>query len=154
MEPFAQVGDIQRRLDFTLDEAESQAVSAHLEDMSNEARFHAKRDWPEPSDAPQMVRTTVIKSLVRWAKNMNGYKQSRAGDETLAWPEREPVPEFTRAEIKLLRAIGDGHAGNFIGTVEFFAYEPQYRSTQHEGWLPVDGSPKLIPFFNPLTDGW
>src|SRR4051794_40804003 len=98
-EPFAEVDDVQRRLDFTLDELEAESVLAALEDLSDEARFIAERDWEVVSTVPNLVRNTVVKAVARWAKNMNGYVQSRAGDETVVWSDLGPeagAPEFTR----------------------------------------------------------
>lgn len=156
MEPFAGVEDVQRRLDFTLDELEQGVVTSHLEDMSDEARYHAGREWPDPLDVPNLVKRTVIKCVARWARNMNGYIVSRAGDETLTWADLGPeagAPEFTAKEIKLLKAMGSQRKEPFFGTAELYAHTTPGTSA-YDGRLPVSGSPKTIPFYNPLTDGW
>lgn len=152
MEPFALVEDVQRRLDFVLDNLEESAVSAHLEDMSNEARFIAMREWPEPEIVPYMIRTTVIKCVARWAKNMNAITLSRAGDETVEWDDVTPedgVPEFTPQERKLIRAIGDGRKGSFFGTVQMVAYLPESPfSCNDDGMIPVASSQKPFPMLD------
>jgi hypothetical protein len=158
MEPFALVEDVQRRLDFVLDEREEEAVSAHLEDMSNEARYIAGREWPEPESAPYEIRTTVIISVTRWAKNMNAITLSRAGDETVEWDDVKPehaVPWFTPQEQKKIKAIGDGRRGYFLGTVEMVAYLPENGfAAQDDGMIPVASMQTPFPMFNPATDGW
>lgn len=158
MEPFALVEDVQRRLDFALDTAEHAAVQAALEDMSSEARYYGNRAWPDPSATPNIVRATVIKAVARWARNMNGYVTSRAGDETLSWSDVGPeagAPEFLPKEIKLLKAIGDGRAGAFsIGSAEVVAYDPSYRNID-DGRIHIAGRDSSAPGdgpANPLID--
>lgn len=157
MESFAQVGDVQRRLDFTLSEQEAVAVQGALEDMSDEARFIADREWVDPDLVPNPVRNAVVKAVLRWARNMNGYVVSRAGDETLQWSdvgEAAGAPEFTAKELKLIRAIGDGRTGqDFFGSVETYAYiKPG--SDADLGYVNViGGGTKPFPFNLPYG-GW
>jgi len=156
VEPFATWEDVQRRVDFDLDEQERIAVSSALEDMSDEARFHAGQEWPNPELAPRQVRRIVVRAVARWAENMNGYVTSRAGDETLTWTDLGPEagqPEFTKKEVKMLKALGEGRTGSFVGTVSLVAYSP-LSYDRWDGTLPVQGSTKPFPFFNPLTNGW
>lgn len=152
MEPFAQATDVQRRLDFTLGELETLAVEAALEDLSNEARFIANRTWTDVDILPNPVRNTVVKAVARWAKNMNGYVQSRAGDETLAWPDLGPeagAPAFTAREEKLIRAVGDGRTGTpFLGTAELYAHIPPGKC-EDKGYIDVDYGGKPFPFNAP-----
>lgn len=158
MEPFGQVEDVQRRLDFTLDDAEQSAVEAALEDLSEEARYYAGREWPDPSTAPNLVRTTVVKAVRRWARNMNAYVQSRAGDETLTWSDLGPeagAPEFLPKEIKLLKALGDGRAGAYgIGSVELTAYTPANRVVDDGRVMVAGGGTKTFPFNLPNGQVW
>lgn len=152
MESFAQVGDVQRRLDFTLGEQEAVAVESELENMSDEARYIAGREWADPTLVPNQARNTVVKAVARWARNMNGYVMSRAGDETLQWANvgREAgAPEFLDKEVKLLKAIGDGRIGHdFFGSVETYAYIPP--GVCDNGYVPVDGGGfKPFPFNQP-----
>ncbi|MFY1620044.1 hypothetical protein [Micromonospora sp. WMMD736] len=156
MGPFAQVQDVQRRLDFTLSEQESQAVDMALEDLSNEARFIAGREWSDVDNLPNPVRNTVIKAVARWARNMNGYVLSRAGDEALQWAnlgDEAGAAEFTDKEIKLIRAVGDARTGHsFFGSVETYAYIAPRQVDDH--YVPVDGG-GLKPFpFNQPGGGW
>lgn len=56
------------------------------------------------------MRTLVLKASARYMRNPNGYVQSRAGDETLAWSEAHGrdagTVYFTREEIRLLAELG------------------------------------------------
>lgn len=145
MEPFAQVEDVQNRMDFDLDDAERTAVYAALQDMSDEARYYGGREWDVPEAAPRMVRITVLKAVSRWAKNMHGYTLSRAGDEQVQWKGGEPVPQFTAAEIKLLKAIGDERLTPAFGTVELYAYtDPEKTVDDGTVGATVGGQP--FPF--------
>lgn len=54
------------------------------------------------------MKTLVVKSSARYMRNPNGYTQSRAGDETLAWPDigrDADTVYFTREEIRLLEEL-------------------------------------------------
>lgn len=81
-----------------------------LEDASDLAATYG-REWGEDT-APRFVRTLVLKSAVRYVRNPNGYTQSRAGDETLAWSDAHGRDSgsvyFTRDEIRLLEELA-GH---------------------------------------------
>ena len=155
-DPFAGAADVQDRLDFTLAELEATAVDRVLEDLSDEARWIAGREWTDVSSVPNQVRNTVIKATARWARNMNGYVLSRAGDETLQWPDvgdAAGAAEFTAKEVKLIKAVGDGRTGDtFFGTVETYAYiaPGKYR----DEYVPVaGGGTKDFPFNQP-GGGW
>lgn len=161
MEPFAQAMDVQRRLDFTLDELETSAVQLALEDLSNEARFIAGREWSDVGNVPNVLRTLVVKAVARWARNMDGYVQSRAADETLIWSdlksEEVGAPHFTRSEVNLIRAVGSGRSGEpFFGTAEMYAHMPPARRVDL-GYLAIEGmdpSTKPFPFNLPGERVW
>jgi hypothetical protein len=150
------VEDVQRRLDYPMDDQERTAVESALEDMSDEARFCASREWSNPETAPYMVRKTVIKAVVRWARNMQGLIRSRAGDEEVLWPnvgESAGAPEFTKAEKKLLKALGSGIGYDFFGSVEVVAYGA-FRCID-DGYRPVDGGGNdPFPMYDPLHGAW
>lgn len=156
MTAFVGLTDVQGRLDFTLGAQEATAVTNELESLSDEARFIAGREWADPATVPNQVRNTVVKAVARWARNMNGYVMSRAGDETLQWPnvgDAAGAAEFTDKEIKLIKAVGDGRMGqDFFGSVETYAYIAP-RSCD-DGYVPVDcGGEKPFPFNQP-GGGW
>ncbi len=152
MEPFATSDAVQNRLDFTLDDDELRAVDAYLEDMSDEARLIGGRTWTDPTTVPAIVRNTVVKSVTRWARNMNSFIQSRAGDETLIFTdlrENAGAPYFTDREEKLIKSIADGRVGGtFNGTVELTAWGPS-RYRYDDIYVPVDYGGKPFPFNTP-----
>lgn len=157
MVPFAQAADVQNRLDFTLSSLEATAVDNALKDLSDEARFIGGRDWANVDTLPNPLRNTVIKAVARWARNMNGYVLSRAGDETLQWSnigDAAGAPEFTRKEVKLIKAVGDGRGGqDFFGSVETYAYIPP-GTFPADYYVTVNGG-GLKPFpFNQPGGGW
>jgi len=154
-DPFAGAADVQDRLDFALSELEQTAVDRVLEDLSDEARWIAGREWADVSNVPNQVRNTVIKAAARWARNMNGYVLSRAGDETVQWSDVGDAAgsaEFTDKEIKLLKAIGDGRTGStFFGSVETYAYIAPRKYADE--YVAVEHGLKPFPFNQP-GGGW
>lgn len=139
-EPFAQVEDVQGRLDFDMSEAERRVCGNALDDMSEEARYHAGQTWPYPEDAPRMVRRLVLTSVTRYMKNLDGLITSRAGDETITLPdlgELAGAPFFTDTEIETLRAIGGKGQGGFV-SAEITAYRTSRRRYKHHHSTLVD----------------
>lgn len=141
-QPFAVAEDVQRRLDFELDESQIDAVDLALEDMSDEARFIAGRGWPNAVDPPVIVKKYVIRAVQRWAQNMHGYVTSTASDETVQWTDLREVagaPAFTEYERKQIKAAGTQRIGYFFGSV--FASVGQQQRGPGGGWAqPNDGS--------------
>ncbi|MFE2988626.1 hypothetical protein [Streptomyces sp. NPDC059262] len=110
--PYAQLDELRGRLDWELDEDELRIATGALDDASDLAATYG-RDWPEES-TPRLVRTLVLKSAARYMRNPNGYIQSRAGDETLAWSDigRDAgTVYFTRDEIRLLEELAGRKRG-------------------------------------------
>ncbi|MEU2854145.1 hypothetical protein [Streptomyces syringium] len=105
---YATLAELKGRLDWELDEDELRIAASALEDASELAASYG-RDWPEAT-VPRLVKTLVLKSASRYMRNPNGYTQSRAGDETLAWSEAHGRDAgsvyFTREEIRLLAELG------------------------------------------------
>jgi hypothetical protein len=150
---FAELTDVQKRLDFALDEFEQNAVESALDDLSDEARFYAGQVWANLQEVPNLARVTVIKAVARWARNMNGYVISRAGDETVGWPEAAgEVGQATlsQREIKLLKAIGSGRTSvGAFGTISVVAYG---KRVDADTYIAIQGSNRAIPFVDP--SGW
>lgn len=150
MEPFAQVEDVQHRLDFDMTTAEQRLCGNSLDDMSEEARFLAGQAWPIPEQAPRMVRTLVLKSVTRYMKNLEGLITSRAGDETLTLPDlgdKAGSPYFTEAEQNTLRVLGGKGEGGFV-SVEATAYGTSWRRLKHHESTLVNtiGGGEPFPF--------
>ena len=106
--PLATLDDLKLRLDFDLDTAEERVATAALEDLSNEARYHGSSAWSAPNTTPSFVRTLILKAASRYMKNIEGYVQSRAGDETVQWAEIPDImgtASFTKDEVSKLAGI-------------------------------------------------
>lgn len=146
MEPFASLEELENRLDWTLDTGEQRVAESALEDASDLARAHG-RDWDNASTAPRLVRTLVLKACARYMKNYQGYTQSRAGDEAVAWSDKAGedmgTVYFSRDEIKLLEGLA-GRRTSLI-SVEVTAWNP--KSGIDNGTRPVEGGGKNFPMY-------
>ncbi len=149
---YGTLDEVRQRLDWTLDLDEERIAVAALADASEEARVHG-RDWPT-ARAPRLVRTLVLKAVVRYLRNPDGYVTSRAGDETLTWSdlgERAGTVQFTRDEIALLRRLAGRDAGLTTAPVVAWSMRPTLRVP---GYVPVQGSSERFPMFAHETEPW
>jgi hypothetical protein len=148
---FATLEEVGQRLDWQLDPDEQRIAAAALIDASDEARVHG-RDW-NPATAPRLVKMLVLKAVVRYLRNPDGYTSSRAGDETLTWSDRGDANagavSFTRDEITLLRELAGRRAG--LTSAPIFAWSP-LTHRRGPGHVPVDGGGDPFPLF-PTEDG-
>lgn len=119
---FAQLSDVEARLEFDLEPAEQTLMESALEDLSIDAREYG-RNWADDA-APLSVKRIVLAAAVRYARNFEGYQQSRAGDETVIWNEIRDgsagSPTFTTEEIKRLGQLARGPRG--FGTFQLEAW--------------------------------
>ncbi|MFI7315472.1 hypothetical protein [Streptomyces venezuelae] len=151
---YATLDELKGRLDWEPDEDELRIAVGALDDASDLAATYG-RDWPENS-APRLVRTLVLKSAARYMRNPNGYTQSRAGDETLAWSDAHGRDAgsvyFTREEIRLLENLAGNRAGLTSAPVIAWGSRPQPSQT---GYVPVDYSPASpFPLFADEVGPW
>jgi hypothetical protein len=159
---YATMQDLKARLDWELDEDEERIAGGALEDASDLAA-HYGREWPETS-APRLVRTLVLKAAQRYMKNPDGYTQSRAGDETLAWNdkagENAGTVYFTDDEQKLLISLAGKKPG--LISVPVTPYRTKIRGRHGEapyklttdGLVPVDYHGDPFPFFEDEVSPW
>ncbi|GAA0967418.1 hypothetical protein [Actinocorallia libanotica] len=149
---YATLDELTARLDWTLDADEERIAASALEDASDLAA-HYGRDWPE-TNVPRLVRTLVLKAAVRYMRNPDGYTQSRAGDETLAWSdasgENAGTVYFTDEEIKLLEGLGGRKPG--LGSVQVSAWNSKIR--HRPGLVPVDYGGDAFPLFADEEEPW
>ncbi|WJN62942.1 head-tail joining protein 1 [Streptomyces phage phiScoe25] len=142
---YATLDDLKARLDWELDADEVRIAGGALEDASDLAA-HYGRDWDE-ANAPRLVRTLVLKAAQRYMKNPDGYTQSRAGDETLAWNdaagENAGTVYFSDEEIKLLRSLAGKAPG--IYSAPLTAYKTKLPGGT--GYSPVDYGGDPFPMF-------
>ncbi|MFJ2814359.1 hypothetical protein [Streptomyces sp. NPDC087294] len=152
--PYATLDELKGRLDWELDEDELRIAVGALDDASDLAATHG-RDWPEDT-VPRLVKTLVLKSAARYMRNPNGYTQSRAGDETLAWSDigrDSGTVYFAREEIRLLEELAGRKPG--ITSVAVFAWGTKQRGHSAAGLVPVDYSPASpFPLFEDEASPW
>lgn len=151
--PYATLTDLTNRLDWELDDDEVRIATAALEDASDLAAHHG-RDWPDDA-VPRLVRTLVLRACKRYMDNPNGYTQSRAGDETLAWSddqgENAGTVYFTDDEIKLLAGLAGKKAG--LASAQVSAWGTVIRCREPgrmdpAGLVPVDYDGRAFPLFS------
>lgn len=151
MESYATIDDLRGRLDWALDADEDRIARSALEDASDLARGYG-RDW-ESATAPRLVRTLVLKAVARYLRNPDGFTQSRAGDETLAWndaagPDAGTV-HFTNQEQKLLKALAGN--GPRLVSAPISAWGPQRKHPAHmrpsPGMVAVEGGERPFPLY-------
>lgn len=142
----AQLSDLEDRLEFDLEEAEQRVAQAALDDLSAEA-IDLGRQWTM-ADVPGGVRKAVLAAATRYMRNLEGVIQSRAGDETLVYPEaiadEMGSPHFSKREVELIVSFAIGPGG--FGTIPIVAWSEG--PTPVSGMVrPADGSGDPIPFF-------
>lgn len=150
MEPFATLDELKARLDWDLEPEEERAAQAALEDLSEWARYYG-RNWTS-TGAPRLVRSIVLSAAARWLRNPDGYTQSRAGDETLAWTDRgesSGSATFTKTEIESLRRLARPPA---FGALVVSAWNSQ-QGRQPVGEVPAEGG-KAFPYYASLDGPW
>lgn len=135
---FADVGDVEDRIDFELDDKQVRMVDARLEDASEMAKHLSGLRWSD-TNAPRVVRTIVLNAVVRWINNPDATVTSRAGDETLVWSDlgEQGSFYFTKQETE---ALGAFQARPKFGSMQVVAYRDtglhdhvQYVYTNAEG---------------------
>lgn len=149
----ATLEELKARCDWTFDEDEERAATGYLEEASDMARLYGRATWLSDT-APRMAKNIVISAVRRYMRNPDGYTQSRAGDETLAWDtlgDKAGTIYFTDDEQKLLRAMAG--TGGGLRSAGISAYGP-HRIAREVGNVPVSGWPGEKPFpYYARTDG-
>src|SRR5690625_985106 len=120
MAALATVSELQGRLDFDLTDAGDEGrdltpiAQAALEDLSEDVRFYGRQAWPTPDSAPALVKSIVLRAASRHMKNVDGFTQSRAGDETVEWYDDKSgmggSAHLSDAEIEQVKNIAKGDA--------------------------------------------
>jgi len=131
-------------LDWTLDTLEEGVATGALEDLSADARYYGK---PWAIDAvPDGVKSMVLRAAARFMRNVDGFIQSRAGDESVSWAEAETLgtAEFTDDEQKRLSRLAKANALGF-GTISTFAW--QTKDAPEDIWVPVQGRGIDLPLY-------
>ena len=107
MEPLATLTDLEHRVDWALDEDEKRLAESRAGGRVRPGSALRPRAGP-PTRCRVWSRTLVLAACVRYLRNPDGYTQSRAGDETLAWDgqgrERRLGPLHRRRDRAAARA--------------------------------------------------
>ncbi|MFI9205286.1 hypothetical protein [Streptomyces sp. NPDC053048] len=150
---YATLDDLKGRLDWDLDADELRIAAGALEDASTLAAAYG-RDWPE-THAPRLVRTLVLKATSRYMANPNGYTQSRAGDETLAWSDAHGrdagTVYFTAEEKRLLEGLAGTRPS--LTSVIVSSWDSHIRPGVG-GLVPVDYEGAPFPMFSDDRGPW
>ncbi|MFG2147351.1 hypothetical protein ACGFRG_24670 [Streptomyces sp. NPDC048696] len=149
---YATLDDLKARLDWDLDADELRIATGALEDASTLAAAYG-RNWPE-AVAPRLVRTLVLKAASRYMTNPNGYTQSRAGDETLAWSDvghDAGTVYFTTEEKRLLEGLAGTRPG--LASVIVSSWESNTRRFDG-GRVPVDYGGDRFPLYGDGVSPW
>jgi hypothetical protein len=151
---YATLDELKGRLDWDLDADELRIAAGALEDASDLAATYG-REWPEET-VPRLVRTLVLKAAARYMRNPNGYTQSRAGDETLAWSDAHGRDAgsvyFMREEIRLLEELAGRKRG--ISSVVVSAWGTKLPDSGAGGHVPVDYGGDTFPLFGDAVSPW
>ena len=118
MAAFVLLPELQARLEWVLSEREEIVGTSALEDLTIEAQDHGKSTWTV-LNCPAIVKRQILKAAERYLKNLEGIIQSRAGDETLIFPELDEMgtADFNASEIKkIINAVMGGGTPSF-GTI-------------------------------------
>lgn len=152
MEPLATIEELANRLPFVMDEDELREAEGALEDLSDDARHYGKPGWLTTAVTPPQVSRMVLRAAVRHMKNPDGYTQSRAGDETLAWDKKGPDAGsafFTEREIKQLQTMA--------GATGFYSAPLNAWNTKQcapEGLVKCEGTDEPFPLFSSDESPW
>lgn len=140
---FADLEDLQDRLDFELDEVQMRMAIAALEDASEDARGYSGINWQDHL-APRWVTSIVLRVCADYMRNPDNFITSRAGDETVSWADAKGKRSlhFKDYEIERLRACGKR---NTIGSIGTYAWRSG--TSVPNGFVPTDPPGDLFPFF-------
>lgn len=142
---YATIDEVEDRLDFEMDDATRRMAGAALDDASDMASDY--KNWEDPGPVPGAVKRIVLRAVVRYIRNPDGYSQSRAGDELVAWHQRvgdrPGEVYFTDDEIKTLKRLSNSQ-DPAIYSVPLYAWMPGSSPLRRDQYAPTDTGP--IPY--------
>lgn len=143
MTAYAELHELEDRLEWDLTDEEKRVGQSALEDLSDDATHHG-RDWTR-ANVPRVVRRTVLAAATRYLRNLEGVVQSRAGDETLVYGEDKSAgsAHFTSDEIQVIIRSAMGYNAG-IGSIQVTVSSPRSRSSDR---VPVDYGGRPFPFY-------
>lgn len=102
-----QLSALEDRLEWDLTDEEKRVGQSALDDLSVDAMDISGKTWDEAS-VPARVARIVLAAAVRYMRNLDGFVQSRAGDETVIFNEQKEgagSARFTTDEIQSLTKL-------------------------------------------------
>lgn len=152
MTAYADLHELEDRLEWDLTDEEKRVAQSALDDLSVDAAHHG-REWTR-ANVPALVKRVVLAATTRYLRNLEGVVQSRAGDETLVYGEDKLAgsAHFTTDEVKAIIAVAMGYNAG-IGSIQMTVDKPKPRSARRVidgmGRVPVDyGNPgRTFPFY-------
>lgn len=143
------INDLKSRLEWTLSVEEESLALGAIEDASELVKFYGLA-WTDES-VPGIAKAIVYAAVTRYLRNPDGYIQSRAGDETVAWSAEGAMSRgsvsLTKDEIEILAQLS-GRGG--FDTVELTAWGPStYPHSGKVSWVPTNPPGKLFPWSEP-----
>jgi hypothetical protein len=147
---FVTVAELVSRAEWDMTEGEIRLALGTLEHLSEEAQGYGRGDWTVET-VPNHVKTLIRKAALRHLRNPENFNQSRAGDETVGWGERNYTDaSFTEAEIDQIRRIANPVLDE-LASIGVYAWSD--RAPRELGWVPTTHG-KDFPFFDRADDEW
>lgn len=150
---FATLPELQARCEWDFDSGEERIAQGALEDLTADALYHGNPRWTDLT-VPPYVKTLVLKAAQRYMRNPDGYEQSRAGDETVAWGQRSDQEagsaSFNEKELAAIRALVRPRV---FGSVNVQAYGTRLGRSQ-TGYVPVADGSKPFPYYASQDGPW
>lgn len=140
---FADLTELENRLDFDLDERGKRNALAKLQEASDLARYYGL-PWPD-AKVPAVVKAIVLNVVERYMRNPDAYTVSRAADETVQWSDLGGMSFFFADEEKDILG-GLKRPPAMIGSVSTYAWRSQPLPTETV-YVPVEGG-SPFPLFN------
>lgn len=154
MGPLTSVTEVDKGLDFDLEDDLSHIAMTAIEDLSDDARYFGLSTWTSPETTPVQVCRLVRRAAIRYMKNYEGYVTSRAGDETLVWSDlgdQAGSPYFTDQEKTMLASYQMGRAT--LTTAGISAWGTKIRPVS-AGLVPTGANSKPFPLFASEDSPW
>lgn len=151
--------DIQGRVDFDLAQTETgdditTIVTNAIQDLFVEAKHYGSSYWTEDT-LPDIVKTQIMRATVRYAKNLDGFNVSRAGDEQVGWADDRSgmagSAHFSDVEIDIIKESELDGAQSLMSAGSF-AWNPGYSNSTGAVYVPVDTG-GYFPLFGGRLDG-
>src|SRR5690606_34257542 len=103
-----------------------------IEDLFEDAKHYGLKTWSENA-LPSIVRSQILRAAVRYMKNSDGFVQSRAGDETVAWGSdgtgMAGSAHFSATEISVIKDAAEGGDMAEFGSFGTYAWNSRQSAT-------------------------